>query len=220
MRYLFLLSLVLLISCQPKEKEYSGKEILEKSIQKHDPRGQWNTAEFTLRIQEPRLQNPVRFSLVYLNNKTNAFKLMRNREDKIASYGINDKGIITVLLDTKAVEDSISIQRYLLQEARVKVYQNSYQTMLGLPMTLNNDFIENIRTVSKESFNGKSAFKLELTLKRKVFSDRWNVYFSQDDFTLLGIDVVSHDNPSQGERLYFEKSIQARINLLAYDLRQ
>ena len=137
MRYFTFLFVLFFINCNAPEKEYSGKELLEKSIQKHDPENQWSSAEFTLRIQEPRLSNPPRFSVVYMNNQNNAFKLLRSREDKVASYGINENGITTVLLDNQIVEDSTVIDRYMLQHRRVKSYQGFYQMLLGLPMSLN-----------------------------------------------------------------------------------
>lgn len=208
MRYFLLFTLGLLISCQPTEKTYSGEEILEKSIQKHDPKGQWSTAEFSFRIQEPRLQNPVRYSEVSLNNKTGAFELKRNREDKIASYSIDPDGLANVFLNNEAVLDSTEIKRYLLQTTRVNVYQTSYQTMLGLPMSLKKNFIEKFGTVSKENFNGKQAYKVALELKKAMFSKHWKVYFSTEDFQILGIDLVSLEDPNDGERLYFDKTIQ------------
>ena len=133
---------------------------------------------------------------------------MRNREDKIASYEISAEGITTVLLDNKIVEDSLAIDQYMLQSQRVKVYQNSYQIMLGLPMSLNEDLISSIGLVSTTTFDGRAAYKIEITLKRKVFSDLWNLYLSSTDFTLLGVDLLDPSDAEKGERLYFEKSIQ------------
>ncbi|MFD2566618.1 DUF6503 family protein [Pseudotenacibaculum haliotis] len=208
MRYFVLLLVISLASCSSPEKQLSGKELLEKSIQYHDPKGQWSTAEFTLRIQEPRIQNPERFSLVYMNNKNGAFKLMRNRGEKIASYGVNTEGNVTVLLDNKSIEDSLAIKKYMLQPERVNIYKNSYHTMLGLPMSLNKTLVSKINTVSEANFNGVPAYKLDIELKRKVFSNHWTLYFSDKDFSLLGIDIVSLNDPENGERLYFEKSIQ------------
>lgn len=210
MRYCIILSLLFFISCSNSDIKLSGKEIIQESIKKHDPKNQWSSAEFTLRIQEPRLRNPERFSLVYLNNKTDAFKLMRNREDKIASYGINAEGNITILLDNKAVEDSLLIKKYLLQPERVHIYKNSYQTMLGLPMTLDDEFILDIGDVSQTTFGREPAYKIPVTLKRKVFSEQWILYFSKGDFTLKGIDIIHPNEPDRGERLYFEKSIQVQ----------
>ena len=214
MRLLLILSLLCLISCNQSTPVLSGEEIIQKSIKKHDPKNQWSSAEFTFRIQEPRLQNPERFSLVYLNNKTGAFKLMRNRDDKIASYGINAEGNINILLDNKAVEDSLLIKKYLLQPERVDRYKNSYQTMLGLPMTLNDEFISDIGAISQTRFDREPTYKIPVTLKRNVFSDQWILYISKEDFMLKAIDILHPGEPDRGERLYFEKSIQVQDMLL------
>ena len=208
MRYLAFLFALLFIGCTSPKKELSGNEVLEKSIQKHDPNNQWNSAEFTLRIQEPRLRNPERFSLVYMNNANNAFKLMRNRGEKVASYGINAEGVTTVLLDNLALEDSLSIKKYMLQPRRVKSYQGFYQMLLGLPMSLNENTIAEFNTVSTTIFNEKESYKIQIKLKKPVFSDVWNLFISKDDFTLLGIEMIFPNDPTKGERLYFNKTIQ------------
>jgi hypothetical protein len=208
MRYFFLFGLLLCLSCQPTEKEYSGNELLQKSIVQHDPNNQWNKAEFTLRIQEPRLQNPIRFSEVSINNKTKAFALKRNRGDKVASYQLNADGTTTVLLDDEVVQDSATIAEYMLQSRRVKSYQRFYQILLGLPMSLNEEVLDTIGTVSKVIFNQKESYKVEIKLQKPLFSDTWNLFISPDDFSLLGIDLVSLDDPNDGERLYFDKTLQ------------
>jgi hypothetical protein len=208
MRYFFLLFLGILLSCNPSEKELSGEDILLKSIQKHDPKAQWKQAEFSLRIQEPRLQNPVRFSEVYINNKTNAFALKRNRGDKVASYQLNADGTTTVLLDNEAVQDTTMIAKYMLQPLRVKNYQWFYRVLLGLPMSLNEEVLDTIGTVSSVMFNQKESYKVEIKLQKPLFSDTWNLFISAEDFSLLGIEMIFPNDPSKGERLYFDKNIE------------
>ncbi|MFY0632031.1 MAG: hypothetical protein JXR05_16855 [Flavobacteriaceae bacterium] len=208
MRYLSFLFVLLFIGCKTPEKELTSNEVLEKSIQKHDPKNQWSNAIFSFRIQEPRLKNPERFSLVFIDNSNNSFMLMRNRGGKTASYQINPKGITSVSLDNKIVEDSLSIQKYMLQPRRVKSYQNFYQMMLGLPMSLNENTIAEFNAISKTVFNGKSSYKVQIKLKEPMFSDVWNLFISYDDFTLLGIEMIFPEEPNKGERLDFEKSIQ------------
>ena len=133
---------------------------------------------------------------------------MRNRGEKIASYGINAKGITTVLLDNKVVEDSLSIKKYMLQPRRVKSYQNFYQMLLGLPMSINEHTIAEFNSISKTIFNEKLSYKVQIKLKEPMFSDVWNLFVSEDDFTLLGIEMIFPEDPTKGERLYFEKTIQ------------
>jgi len=208
MRYFFVFLLLLFVSCQPLETKYSGKELLQKSIQKHDPNDQWKEAKFSLRIQEPRLQNPVRFSEVSMNNKTNAFELKRNRGTKVASYGIDASGVTTVLLDNEIVQDTAIIAEYMLQHPRVKNYQRFYQILLGLPMSLGEDVLDKIGSVSQVTFNEKASYKVEIKLQKPLFSDTWNLFISTEDFTLLGIEMIFPDDPNKGERLYFDKTVQ------------
>jgi hypothetical protein len=210
MRYYLFFLVLLFLSCETSETQYSGEEVLQKSIQKHDPNGDWNKAEFALRIQEPRTQNPERFSEVYINNKNNSFSLKRNRGDKIATYSMNSNGITTVLLDDEIVQDTALIKEYLLQHNRVTRYQKFYQILLGLPMSLNDEVLKSIDQVLDVTFNSKKSYKVSVQLKEPMFSDHWNLFISEEDFTLMGIEMVFPDDPEKGERLYFEKSIQLK----------
>ena len=207
MRYFHILFCLVFLSCETSKNTYSGKDLLEKSIQKHDPKGEWKQAEFTLRIQEPRTQNPDRFSEVYLNNQNNAFSLKRNRDHQIATYAVNANGSTTVLLNDEVVQDSLRINQFMLQPTRVQSYQEFYLMLLGLPMSLNEETIAEIGEVSEITFNEKEAYSVLLQLKKPVFSILWKVYISKNDFSLLGVDLISETNPNTGERLYFDKII-------------
>ena len=159
MRYLILLLTVCLVSCTAKEKQFSGKELLEKSLQYHDPKEEWSTAKFTLSIREPRTKNPERFSIVSINNQDNSFMLSRAREGKMALYELDAEGKTIVLLDNQVVKDSSLIKHYFLEHNRVKRYQDFYVTLLGLPMSLTEKRLSKVGSSTQVIFNEKAHIK-------------------------------------------------------------
>ena len=143
-----------------------------------------------------------------IDNQTNTFKLLRNREDKIATYTMDANNEVSVLLDNQMVQDSMTIQRYMLHKTRVKSYQNFYQMMLGLPMSLNEKSVAEFDAVSSTVFNDKDAYAIDIRLKKPIFSTTWKVYVSTIDFSLLGVEIISEESPSDGERLFFDKTVR------------
>ncbi|MEQ6125113.1 DUF6503 family protein [Pseudotenacibaculum sp. MALMAid0570] len=208
MRYLILLLTVCLVSCTAKEKQFSGKELLEKSLQYHDPKEEWSTAKFTLSIREPRTKNPERFSIVSINNQDNSFMLSRAREGKMALYELDAEGKTIVLLDNQVVKDSSLIKHYFLEHNRVKRYQDFYVTLLGLPMSLTEKRLSKVGSSTQVIFNEKSAYKVPIQLKEPMFSDTWNLFFSTENFSLIGIEMIFPEDPMKGERLYFLDNFQ------------
>ncbi len=205
---------IVLLSCKVKEESLSGQSIIEQSITKHDPNASWDTIDLKIHIQEPRLSNPGRYSIVSINNATNAFKLIRNRDTHLAEYSIDDKGNAQVALDGIKDIDEELIEKYRLNPKRNKGYQDFYRIMYGLPMSLTSETIESIDKVSIETFNKIDCFKIEIKLKEKLFSKHWYVFISKMDYELKGIEIIFPDDTTKGERLYFDGNIEIKnINI-------
>lgn len=207
MRYILLCFVLALASCGTNETNLSGKDIIAKSIQKHDPDSKWSTAEIHLRIQEPRLQNPVRYSEVTLNNTNGAFSLHRNREDHVSNHVIDKDGNAITYLDGEIITDTLLIKKYRLDPSRNFVYRRYYQSLMALPMSLHIEKLDSIGNTSQVTFNNIESYKVPIELGKPMFSKHWNLYFSKDDFSMIGIEMIFPDDPNKGERLYFEGSI-------------
>lgn len=199
----FFLLLIGMLSCTSKSESLDSKSIIQKSIKYYDPNNLWSSMDLKLHIQEPRLANPHRYSIVRMNNKDDSFQLLRNRDSSISKHIINKSGKTITLLDDKIIKDSSIIKKYRLEPKRNLQYQKSYYHLLGLPMSLSQEIIKRYGYVSKESFNGKSCYKIELVLKEKIFSEYWSLYIDSKNYTIEGLDIIFPDNKERGERLYF-----------------
>ncbi|MFY0603947.1 MAG: hypothetical protein JXQ93_08345 [Flavobacteriaceae bacterium] len=218
MRYLLLCCLLLLFSCTPKETVLSGKDIITRSIQKHDPKKQWATAKIKIRTQEPRLQTPTRYSIVKLDNATGAFSLHRNRDHYISNHLIDSVGNAVTFLDHKIVTDTTLIKKYRLEPKRNSRYRRYFQSFTGFPMSLQIEKFEKLDSIGNTTetvFNNIDSYKVTVALKEPMFSKHMNVYFAKKDFRMIGIDMISLEEPTKGERIYFEGSIQIQSFTLA-----
>ncbi|WP_438422404.1 DUF6503 family protein [Aquimarina macrocephali] len=207
--YILILSVCISLSCNSQKdlKQLDTQAILQKSIKTYDPDNHWSITNLKIHIQEPRISNPHRYSILKMDNKDNSFELTRNRGQHISTHIIDEKGISRTLLDGEINTDSIQIKKYRLQPERNLSYQKFYQHLIGLPMSLDNATVDTFGKTSKTIFNDTDSYKIELVLKEVIFSKYWNIYISQEDYTLLGIEIVFPDDPTKGERLYFSGNI-------------
>lgn len=189
--------ITILFSCNQK-KPLDGSQILSKSIIVHDPSDIWNKTQINLHIQEPRISNPSRYSIIKLNNSTGTFELIRNRGKHISKHITDSSGNDIVLLDEKMEIDTGLLKKYRLNASRNPAYKKFYQLMYGLPMSLSNS-TERIVNTSVDAFNNEECFKLQLELKEEIISKNWNVFISKSDMSFLGIEIIFPDDPTKGD---------------------
>ena len=113
----FAILVLFLLGCN-QEKMLDGELILKKTIIEHDSLSNWDKTSLYIHIQEPRISNPQRYSILNLDNSTNTFKLARNRDQYISEHIIDSNGNSFVLLDGKTEIDTILIEKYRLDAAR------------------------------------------------------------------------------------------------------
>lgn len=206
MKYFYFVLCVLFFSCSSKEK-LTSKKVLANSIKKHDPNNNWNTSLYKLRIQEPRVQNSIRFSNVMLDTKTGAFSLERNRDSFISKHSIDKNGNAKTLLNGVISKDSILIKKYRLDPKRNSGYKRYYEFFSLLPMSLQNEKYNLKDDVTEVIYNDRNALKITLELEKPFFSKDWNLYFSAKDFTFLGVEMFFLDDAKKGERIFFDGEI-------------
>ena len=206
------ISLIVIITIALPEIYYSptktGKTILEKSIQKYDPEGQWPNLSIKARFQEPRLRNPERYSIISMNPGDGYFRMDRNRDEKIATYIIETDGTRKVLIDGEAEFPEAWQDKYRLDPNLITIYQRSYNIIYGLPMTLNDQLIEEITDVTKTTFDQKPAYRIEVALREPLFSKHWWVFIDRKDYSFLGLEMFEREgNKITGERLIFDDRV-------------
>jgi len=201
----FGLCILLLCGCAEKNS-LNGLQLLEKTIAQHDSLNLWHKTRLDIHIQEPRLANPHRYSILKLDNSKNTFELSRNRDQYISTHVLDNNANSYVLLDGKRDIDSVLKKRYRLDASRNIGYKNFYHLMCGLPMSLNK-YLHTIRKTTKTKFNEEECYKIEIELKEKMISKHWNVFISEIDYKIKGVEIIFPDDPNKGERLYFNGDV-------------
>lgn len=185
-------------------QQQNPRQLLNKSIAHHDPDGKWSETKLNVHIQEPRIRNSYRYSIVRMDNASGSFELSRNRGEHISTHIINGDGSSEAVLDGEKITDSDLISQYRLGKEMNMTYKNMYDMMLGLPMSLTDENIAEYGSVENTEFNDEQAKRVSIVLKNELFSKYWNIMLSAGNSSILGIEIYFPDDPEKGERLYFD----------------
>ena len=205
MKYLLISISLVLLSCKEEapHSSLSSIDIMNKSIQFHDPKGEWDSTPLALHIEEPRIGNPTRYSELNLDKAKGTFHLLRHRNGHFSTHIVDAEGALEVYLDNEVVTEDSIVKKFRLDPERNLRYQYSYEQMLGLPMSL----LEGENTfgpVEEVHYNQIAAYKIPVDLEKALFSKQWNIYIAKSTYAYLGMDLLSEEDPQGGERLYFE----------------
>ena len=157
MKY-FIIALFTILSMIPRswEKEDSdcrnSAYLLKQSKAQYDPQGIWDQTEIRVHIQEPRIQNPYRYTKLILNRESEYFEFERIREDGIEKRIIDEVGKGQVFFNGSPNIPQEVIEKHRLTLERSKDYRNFYQIFYGLPMSLNTAFIQKMEPAETVMF--------------------------------------------------------------------
>lgn len=205
MKYLLICCTFLVLSSYTTPNKCKNSTyLLEQSKKYHDPNESWSQLDWKFHIQEPRTQNPARYSMVSLNNQNGTFELLRSREQSISAHKIDASGNAEVLLDgSKDFPEELE-KKYRLNAARNQGYRKFYQMMYGLPMSLTDDLITEIKAAETVIFNKEEAYKIQIQLKEAMIGQYWRIFLSTKSHKVIGLEIVGEENAVAGERLFFD----------------
>ena len=173
--------------------------LLSQSQKKYDAKNQWEQAEINLHIQEPRIQNPQRYTVLKLDKSRNYFEMDRIREDGIEKRIIDEKGEGAFAFNGSAEIPEELQQKYGLNLERSKGYRSFYELMYGLPMSLTENLWNKLEPAETTIFEGVPAYKIKMELKKEIISKHWTVLISKKDYKLLAVEF-SHPESPEGEQ--------------------
>lgn len=192
------------ISIHGYSQGVTSEFVLEQSIKFHDPESKWNQTTLSIYIQEPRIQNPGRYSKLRMTMSTGRFSLSREYEIGEVERIISDLGELKVLVNGSANYSEEIKEEYRLDSSRNSGYKTFYQMLIGFPMSLTGDLVEEVSQISTEAVFGTEYFMIEFTLRESIISDLWQVYFSKDDYSIQALKFIHEDPDEEDEIIIFD----------------
>lgn len=181
----------------------TATQLLEKSIQYHDPNGMWGKQMLVLNVEESRPNGPTRTTNLEIDLPKDWFKMTQQRgTDKIER--MIKSGECSFLVNGSANIPADTMQKMGLTCERSISTRNYYTYLWGLPMKLKDPGTILNEKVETTDFMGKKAYQLRVTYDEKVGSDVWFFYFNPDNYALIGYKFYHNEAKKDGEYITLE----------------
>jgi len=191
----------------------TSNEILDKSIQYHDPNGTWNsfTGGFTVEMTTPNASK--RTSVILIDIPKEYFNVTATRDSVVTTYAI-DKGKCQMAYNVKVI-DSIEAKGKNMSCDKATLYKNYYTYLYGLPMKLKDPGTLLNNKVEKRRFKNKDYLVLKVNYDAAVGSDVWYFYFNPKTYAMevyqfFKTDENGNENSESGE--YILLSEESNVN--------
>jgi len=161
-------------------QELNATAILEKSIQHHDPKGQWSSFNHVMEFVSERPKRPGRKSMVTIDNNRGYFNLAEDGSEMTVT--MNE---CTEIPEGKTCENMKRIRDY-------------YLYLWGLPMKLKDKGTVLDPFVKQEKFEGTECYVLRVPYEE----DTWFFYIDKATFAMKGYMFYKDEPARKGEVIY------------------
>jgi hypothetical protein len=186
--YLILAFVGLLTACTQKAPDLlTGKELIEKSISYHDPKGDWPKLKASFVIQDSL--PPGRDSRFYVFSLDNSQSKFVYRIDGLHYLVWND---------------SVQIFEGEIDKERALRMRNYYTYLWGLPMKLKDEGTAIEDSVRNEVLNGKEYRVVRVPYKKDI----WYFYIDPETYRLEAYKFYQDEPNFKGEIIYLDQEFE------------
>jgi len=182
MKKVYLLGIIAIsLGCSTPSDELTGPELIEKSIEFHDPKDAWPSLRATFKFTDslPAPKESRSYSVSFENNLSKM--VYRNQE-----------------LNYIVWNDSVQIFEGQIENERAIRMRNYYTYLWGLPMKLTDPGTKIDQEISKEELNGKSYLVAHVPYEK----DSWYFYIDPTTYQLEAYKFYQDEPNQKGEIIY------------------
>lgn len=177
--------------------QLTGEELLEKTVEFHDPNGNWKTFSGNLFVTMETPKSPNRDSEIKIDLPNEYFYLKSTRGKNTTEYTVHKKECSILFNDKKPSESEMKENN--LNCDRAHLYKNYYTYLYGLPMKLKDPGTKIYPKVVKKTFKGKEYLVLKATYDEPLGSDIWYFYFDPKTYSMEVYQFFKKGKPNSGE---------------------
>jgi hypothetical protein len=203
MKNTFLL-IICLVATTAIAQTLSAPELLEKSIQYHDPQGNWESFDGEFKIVMDMPGKPERTSVITLNLPEEYFNLSEQRDGKESFREL--KGDDCRFSDAEG--EVVTTKTDDTQCERTVMMKNYYTYLYGLPMKLKDPGTILDPKVKKTTFKGKEYLLLRVTYDEAVGSDIWQFYFNPETYAMEVYQFFKGEDEKTGEYILLSDELE------------
>lgn len=196
----FVFSVLILVACKENPEKLSGSQLLEKVIEVHDPRGNWNNFSGRFVTQLTYADSSKKQSEISLNLPKSFFRLKEENDGIVKVLEIkNEKCRFTLNGSEEFTEKER--EKHNLNCERAKWMRDYYTYTLGLPMKLRDPGTIVASKVKRTEFLGEQVLRFKVTYDQNIGKDTWYFYIDPDNYRLKFYQFFHDENANDGEYL-------------------
>lgn len=207
MRFISFTLFFLAIAFHLHSQNISAEQIIEKSIEYHDPDGILLKKELNLDLIETRPNGADRNSTLVINIKKDRFELVRKNDGQVVKSEYK-KGKVSYSIDGEEDISKEDIEKHRLNDSRTIMLKNYYQYLWLLPMKLKDEGTNFNPLVKKVDFFGKTSLEVRVTYDPNVGNDVWYFYFNPETYALQGYRFYHDEEKNDGEYIILDNEVK------------
>lgn len=176
----------------------TGAELLEESMDYHDPDGLWPTFKGDLEVTMSTKDKEDRISNISIDLPAEYFQLTVEKEGELIQRTIS-KGDCSHTLNGISDISISDRERHRLSCDRTKMISNYYTYLYGLPMKLKDSGTIIDPLTEERTFKGKKYLVLKATYDIEVGKDTWYFYFDPITYAMEVYQFFKDESQNDGE---------------------
>jgi hypothetical protein len=202
-KIILLASLVFISSF--KSPDYTGTELLRRTIAYHDPKGNWAKFKAKLYLSNTNREGKEKNFELEFDNKKGYFCYLSRQDGKEIVKGIfNGKEFFSVNGKKEFSEEER--KKYKLTKESMNGLRNFYGYLYGLPMKLTDAGVTVAETVNNEEVEGKTYPTIRVSYDPAVGKDNWFFYCDAKTSALKAYRF-NHGKSESGEYILLEEEL-------------
>lgn len=181
----------------------TGSDLLEKSIEFHDPNGNWSQLNAKYYLEELRPTGPSGFSVLSFDNANSIFEAVRTNKGNALKYRVVNSEV-TTWLNGKSELSAEEQEKKGLTDERAIMLRDYYCYLWGLPMKLQDEGTIVHDEVQESEFNDQPCYQIKITYEAEVGSDTWYYYFDKENYAMIGYRFYHDEEINDGEYITLE----------------
>lgn len=181
----------------------SPAQLLEKSIQYHDPNGVWATQKHDLELKETRPNASDRETSVVIDLTNSFFEIDQIREGKQILRQVKEEAC-THRLDNSEKITPEEVEAHQLTCERTQLLRNYYTYLWGLPMKLKDPGTILDGKIQETSFMEQACYAIKVSYNPEVGKDIWYFYFDKNTAAMIGYRFYHDESKNDGEYITLE----------------
>jgi hypothetical protein len=179
-------------------------QIIDQSIQYHDPEGLLLDGRLTLNLTETRPGDIDRLSEVILHPAKEYFKMSRQAEGVLTEMQLK-KGKSSIKLNGKKKFSAADKEKYRLTDERLVSTSQYYRYLWMLPHVLKDPGTIIEDTYNIVDFFGRTCIEVKATYDPAVGKDIWYFYFNPETYALNGYRFYHDEAANDGEYIILDE---------------